>query len=103
MMYFTSPSYQKGELNSREIKCLDHDHYSLLVAEPTLEPIYSDSPPRASSKGTIEIKTITEILKRSKKTKGKKRKLTQLHVRHIANIHHRKRSQGLATVTLTQM
>lgn len=103
MMYFTRPSYEKGELNSREIKCLDHDHYSLLVAEPLLEPIYSDSPLHASSKGAIEIKTITETLKRSKKTKGKKRKLTQLHVRHTANIPHRKRSQGLATVMLTQM
>lgn len=42
------------------------------VAEPILEPIYSDSPLRASSKGAIEIKTITETLKRSKKTKEKK-------------------------------
>jgi len=44
------------------------------VAEPILEPIYSDSPFCASSKAAIEIETITETLKRSKKTKGKKRK-----------------------------
>lgn len=72
------------------------------MAEPILEPIYSDSPLCASSKGAIEIETITETLKRSKKTKGKQRKLTQLHVRHTTHVCPKKRSQGLATVMRMQ-
>ena len=60
------PSIRRKTVNSREIKCLDHDH-SLLMAEQILESIYSDSPLCASSSGAIEIETIIETLKRGKK------------------------------------
>ena len=69
-------------VNSREIKCLDHDH-SLLMAEQILESIYSDSPLCASSSGAIEIETIIETLKRGKN-------LIELILRKTVNVHCKK-------------